>query len=1569
MKKRQPITGKIDACFGICLSILCLLLSIGWTAAQSTDSENIIASYDDLITRYLDYREHNYKLAVPSWYLSTDQVEEIDSQYGLAGFQNQPDWYVNFNMGELMIEPNSPLAAQAGDGTRLILYEDMTKGELLIIQDAGATFKTETSYKSPKWPKENQSEAIATYLTRELSKRRVVWHVVLRDEASAQVNAQAALAPVSFGGSEMLLLMGGESDSNIVITAIEPNEPTLTLAYPVDFTNRLDIFTCIDLLPHTWTFAARDLTTEGTNPLVWAETNQWLQGVSDFRLYTAGNADLDSDGDGYADAREQMVYLTDPMSSNSRPSTVSGILYYSASETGTIHILAVTNESSWSLAKSVSIPAPGSYTNDELGNHVAYWFKAFMDVDGNGRQQEWEPSGQYRTYSTLVTGDLLGINFPLKDQPSIWGTVSYSGSQTGDVYVIAVKQSNSWSTTYKTVLSWEQGVADPTGGVTYLSFPSDYSITDLPSKPYWIKAFIDVDGNGAFTSGDVGGQVTNTARTISNRVTDIAIILDGDSDGDGMADWWEWQFFGDLSAGVDTDTDNDTLDNLTEYLLGTNPTSPDSDEDFFGDSFEVEQAYDPLDDNSRPKYAMTINSNHIYLSGTQLNVEMCSGLVAQTYSYAFNPTMTGAVTNAFAISFSVNHSFTNSDFYALYVVLRGSDGNESLPIAFPFIVDNDPPVIESIFPPSGYGTNNAIISLQGTVSDRIGDVAVFVNSNRVDGIRDWGFISADLFLDEGTNIVTVEARDRAGFTTKTQIVLYVTYDGDTVAPSANFLLPHDYEISGATTSWYDTTTFCNESNVYIWGNCDADVHALLLSSQDAAQQMLYTGSVIRIETQWYGYISLAPGTNVLSLLAKDSAGNSSTNTAVVVRDTGCVFRITSPEPFAEYSSPMLYVYGEVSPQMTNATIAVGGVSLNWRFETNDIVYFETVSPIELSVGLNRILGEACLNNRSYYADPPYSAYQESAWENQEESYTYQELGNSSFIYSHFTGREIWNAPSPTFTSILNVGESHTCIDLGFLGILHVDEPTDYAEADFSIYSHSGFIYAGSYSSTSLYLALEYTTHYPSSSRNVTKFAMETNLQSVFMHFEPFALGGLPVTDPRASNLASQITFKGSPLIFLTNGTAGFVTQILPNKEYIINSSDFTWPYHSMADGFLYNGNLLGIGHVENHTLSVESIRLYPAAKPANRITRPPELSDNARGDADYEDLHVVGLSWDATYTPISFECAFTPSDAGSLILWSVDVHRGSVSVDHGDFSLSSEGYFGYSPGAVPHSHQDSDVTFNVGLDLDGDHLLSPSEVMHDIDLRFISPAEYDYCYSSFLPHAAGAWVVNLPDASHHSLIFLDAISGPNPTSRTLSFSEPTYSGANGQANGHGTMPSSINDATIPHYRKDSGSGLSMRILADDGFWNQILAPTIQAMNIDSYYAANPSVTNHVFTSNFDESGISMTSLNLNLALGKARYVIPISIQTERGSDGYARITGMSFSGYVDDLYDFRTHGGDEDNGWASRLQVGYATASGQDAGAIYWLTADLELLNFQVIRRPDELDLMKFEYQFYLSTL
>ncbi len=54
----------------------------------------------------------------------------------------------------------------------------------------------------------------------------------------------------------------------------------------------------------------------------------------------------------------------------------------------------------------------------------------------------------------------------------------------------------------------------------------------------------------------------------------IGMVLAEDTDGDGLQDPWEIQYFGHLDYGADDDPDADGIANIDEYNNSTDPTDP-----------------------------------------------------------------------------------------------------------------------------------------------------------------------------------------------------------------------------------------------------------------------------------------------------------------------------------------------------------------------------------------------------------------------------------------------------------------------------------------------------------------------------------------------------------------------------------------------------------------------------------------------------------------------------------------------------------------------------------------------------------------------------------------------------------------------------------------------------------------------------------------------------------------------------------------------------------------------------------------------------------------------------------
>jgi len=361
VQKLKSVFGLVDFRILAALSILTVFVTVGWSIAQFSDDSNTVDSYDDLIAHYLNDRESSYLLAVPSWYLYSDQIESVESIYGLGGFQDQPDWYVDFGVGDYYYTAKSSIANYVEHGTRLIIYEDMLSGELVVLRETGNDLEEEIVFKAPEWPELKKSEPLKNYLFRELSMRRVVWHVTMKDVALADEEYQTQLAAMEEdegeGGGQMMMLMGGGDELAIAEMKKVTNGILLNIEYTVSFSGTVwsaysyDALACVDTnigggggdgspplpgtnectncvfncdidptnsfngLIHAWTPVYTNLLLTGETFTAWTDTRPMALDANTnpvHRFYAFGNNGIDTDEDGLSDAFELLTVKSNP---------------------------------------------------------------------------------------------------------------------------------------------------------------------------------------------------------------------------------------------------------------------------------------------------------------------------------------------------------------------------------------------------------------------------------------------------------------------------------------------------------------------------------------------------------------------------------------------------------------------------------------------------------------------------------------------------------------------------------------------------------------------------------------------------------------------------------------------------------------------------------------------------------------------------------------------------------------------------------------------------------------------------------------------------------------------------------------------------------------------------------------------------------------------------------------------------------------------------------------------------------------------------------------------------------
>lgn len=196
---------------------------------------------------------------------------------------------------------------------------------------------------------------------------------------------------------------------------------------------------------------------------------------------------------------------------------------------------------------------------------------------------------------------------------------------------------------------------------------------------------------------------------------------------------------------------------------------------------------------------------------------------------------------------------------ALLVEARDPAGNKGSATAA-VILDTVPPAISVATPVDGLYTNIPLVTVTGTVNEDVASVTINGVTASVSTTSSASTtFTATLTLIEGANTLVVTAVDRAGNSTSST----VTATLDTVAPQLTVIGPAD----GA---------LLNNGQITFGGAATEPVVSVLVNG--IAAQVGTSG----------GYtlpITLAEGSNTLTVTAIDRAGNSSTNTITVNLDS------------------------------------------------------------------------------------------------------------------------------------------------------------------------------------------------------------------------------------------------------------------------------------------------------------------------------------------------------------------------------------------------------------------------------------------------------------------------------------------------------------------------------------------------------------------------------------------------------------------------------------------------------------------------------------------------------------
>jgi len=209
---------------------------------------------------------------------------------------------------------------------------------------------------------------------------------------------------------------------------------------------------------------------------------------------------------------------------------------------------------------------------------------------------------------------------------------------------------------------------------------------------------------------------------------------------------------------------------------------------------------------------------------------------------------------------------------------------------------------------ASYTASGATMSISGTASDNVGVSSVsWINSRggggTASGTTTWA--ASSIGLQIGTNVITVTARDVAGNVGTD--VLTVTYSSsDSTAPTVTIGSP-------TAASTYSTTS----ASVTVSGTASDNLGVTQVSwATDRGAAGTASGT-----TTWTAGIPLQSGANVVTVTARDAAGNRTTDVLTVTYSTG------------DTTPPSITIVGPTSSSTystTSSVVTLGGTSSDNR---------------------------------------------------------------------------------------------------------------------------------------------------------------------------------------------------------------------------------------------------------------------------------------------------------------------------------------------------------------------------------------------------------------------------------------------------------------------------------------------------------------------------------------------------------------------------------------------------------------------------------------------------------------
>ncbi|HJT80788.1 MAG TPA: hypothetical protein VJ719_06285 [Chthoniobacterales bacterium] len=255
--------------------------------------------------------------------------------------------------------------------------------------------------------------------------------------------------------------------------------------------------------------------------------------------------------------------------------------------------------------------------------------------------------------TNFITATLNGttINEPAK---YAWGTnVGWTNWRPSDTTGVVIGEFICSGYIYGANVGWiHLGSGFPINQIQYQNTGGDYGVnyTVDPQQPGYavLRGFayganigwvqFETSGNPRlrFTDGALEGYAyganvgwINLGDPSQHFLRTDHIVMGLDSDGDGIADAFEYQFFGSLAPTNQTDSDGDGVNDLNEYLQGTHPLR--------ANEYLRVTAFSTNATGTNSPITWTSTTARLYTIETSLDLSPLSWVTDTTFSYPIAP--------------------------------------------------------------------------------------------------------------------------------------------------------------------------------------------------------------------------------------------------------------------------------------------------------------------------------------------------------------------------------------------------------------------------------------------------------------------------------------------------------------------------------------------------------------------------------------------------------------------------------------------------------------------------------------------------------------------------------------------------------------------------------------------------------------------------------------------------------------------------------------------------------------------------------------------------------------------